>query len=119
MRNKPDAGTEQVRVRGGATLPSATWLRSNVTWPLGLLIITERGIEISASLFPDRWTVLWEDIERVQVSSTSVVLLPKTGRGARFRCTSQAKLESILKILESHGVPMEKVKSTIRATWTL
>jgi hypothetical protein len=119
MRKQPDAGTEQVRVRGGATLPSATAHRLNASWPLGRLVISECGIEISAHLFPDRWAVLWEDIARVMVSSRTVVLIPRTGRGARFLFMSHAKVEPILEILQSHGVPMEKVKSTIRAAWTL
>jgi len=108
-----------VRLRGGVTVPSQTFHRLNASWPWGVLVATESGIEISATLFADRWTVRWDDIEIATFTARSLVMLPKRGRGARFLCLRRSGLKPILRTLAAHGVPMRQVRSTHRAAWTL
>lgn len=112
-------GDALVRVRGGASLPSKVAHRLNASWPLGLLVASSEGITISAALFRDSWTARWADVALAKVATRSLVLIPRTGRGARFVTMTHSQLRSIVERFEQHGVAIEEVESTWRAAWTL
>lgn len=102
-----------LRLRGGATVRDRNVGRVNATWPLGLLQVTQEGIEVSISLTPTRWRAAWADIEAAQSDGRRVLFVSQDGSKARF-ITRAKNLVVVREALAARGIVWQQVD---RASW--
>ena len=60
------------------------------------------------------WTATWEALDRVLVADRSLVLVPTSGRACRFLTIRRHTIHRLLPRIAERGVPIERVRSTIR-----
>lgn len=122
-------------LRGAATLPGRHRARVSVSWPLAELTVTSSNLRIAirprwlavalhrlAHLenSPDAaWTADWDGMSRVLLGPRSVVLVPRVGRACRFATLTRRRLEPLVVLLEGHGVPIERVRTTMAKAFTI
>lgn len=123
-------GGGQVEIVGAATIPLGVGVL-NASIPLARLTVDSAGITVVLrSVFLGRfvtafsrdvvridrrvgWRVGWADLDHVIASSRSIVMYPTTGRGCRFATRTRSGLHSVLELFDEHGMPIERVATTI------
>jgi len=119
------------RLRGGALVPVE---RGSIkaSWPSGVLEIDDVEVRVDirprwlASFLGLRvgpvvsapsaagflWSCRWVDLDHVVAGPCSVVFYSRNGRGCRF-VGRERELRDVVAAIETRGIPIENVRSTI------
>lgn len=121
-----------VRLRGGASVPTE-WGALHITHPFVTLDADERGVCLTVHRSGRRasagrakararrltWIKSWSEIETVIVSRRAVAVIPRTGSHVRFVVLRRKRLRTLIPILESSGVRIQRAWTTVPKAFTI
>jgi hypothetical protein len=114
-------------VVGGASFPGKVGTVS-ATWPLAILRLTSEGITVDLRSHllkrllhrfvlgdppSEWWAAAWTELTCVKFGPRSLILEVRGRRACRFVAMTRDRLLPLISHMESRGIPVTSVKSTV------